>query len=229
MFPPLTIELSDVVFQVEERTVLKSLNLSLPEQRIGIVGSNGSGKSTLLRMLNGLIVPTQGEVLVDGTSTQSNAKQIRNKIAFVFQNPDNQIILPTIEEDLAFGLKNFGYSKQVIASRVDATLESLGMTDRRHERCHILSGGQKQLLAIAGALIRQPECILFDEPTTLLDLRNARRIADVMYQLDQKIIAVTHDLDLLHGFDRVLVIEDGEVIADDTPKAALSFYKAAMS
>ncbi|MTI16857.1 ABC transporter ATP-binding protein [Rhodobacteraceae bacterium RKSG542] len=223
------IEFNAVGYQSGEHEILKELNLFMSEPRIGIVGSNGSGKSTFLRLINGLLVPTTGEVWVDGLETRRCAKQVRDRISFVFQNPDNQIVLPTVEEDLAFGLSRSDLSAEIIAKRVDDVLERLDLAHKRHEPCHVLSGGQKQLLAIAGALVRRPATIIFDEPTTLLDLRNARRIADVIYSLEQNVITVTHDLTLLEGFDRVMVMNDGEVVADDTPKAALSYYRRLMS
>ncbi|ADP09984.1 Cobalt import ATP-binding protein CbiO [Erwinia sp. Ejp617] len=223
------LELQGVSHAFAERQVLNNINLQLTEKRIGIVGSNGCGKSTFARLLNGLLLPKQGEVRVDGLNTRQHGKAVRRKVGFVFQNPDNQIVFPLVEEDLAFGMKNLGLSKATIRERTDAALARYDMQDLRQHPAHLLSGGQKQLLAISGVLVMEPQYIVFDEPTTLLDLRNKRRIAEAIAGLEQTAIVVSHDLDFLQDFDRVLVFEGGQVVADDIPAVALNAYIRMMS
>ncbi|TGD93878.1 energy-coupling factor ABC transporter ATP-binding protein [Methylobacterium nonmethylotrophicum] len=223
------IEIRHVGHAFGERTVLRDLSLDLTERRIAVVGGNGSGKSTFARLLNGLLVPTRGTVRVDGLDTRRDGRAVRRKVGFVFQNPDNQIVLPVVAEDLAFGLKNLGLPKDEIARRTDEALRRYGLHDVADHPAHLLSGGQKQLLAIAGVLAMAPDVIVFDEPTTLLDLRNKRRIAQAIDGLAQRAIVVSHDLDLLEAFDRVLVFEDGRVVIDDKPAVALPAYVAMMS
>ncbi|SEP37397.1 biotin transport system ATP-binding protein [Methylobacterium sp. ap11] len=223
------IEIRQVGHAFGERTVLRDLTLDLAEQRIAVVGANGSGKSTFARLLNGLLVPNSGTVRVDGLDTRRDGKAVRRKVGFVFQNPDNQIVLPVVAEDLAFGLKNLGLPKDEIARRVDEALDRYDLRALRDHPAHLLSGGQKQLLAIAGVLAMAPEVIVFDEPTTLLDLRNKRRIAQAIDALPQRAIVVSHDIAFLEHFDRVLVFEDGRVAIDDRPAVALPAYVAMMS
>lgn len=223
------IEIRNVSLSYGDRTVLHQVSLSLTERRIAIIGANGSGKSSFARLLNGLVLPTKGEVQIDGQSTKTHGKDIRQKVGFVFQNPDNQIVFPVVEEDLAFGMKNLGFSKEKIARKTDEILARYDMTDFREHPAHLLSGGQKQLLAISGVLVMEPRYIVMDEPTTLLDLRNKRRVAQAIDALDQTVILVSHDLGLLEGFDRVIVFEDGHVIEDATPDIAIPAYIQRMS
>lgn len=223
------IEIRNVSHRFGDREVLKGIDLRLSERRIGIVGSNGSGKSTFARLLNGLQLPTTGEVLVDGLDTRKDGKAVRRKIGFVFQNPDNQIVFPVVEEDLAFGLKNLHVGKAEIAAKVDAVLDRYGLAAYRNHSAHLLSGGQKQLLAISAVLVMEPQYVVFDEPTTLLDLRNKRKIARVIRELEQTAIVVSHDFELLRDCERVIVFDEGRVAVDDEPSRALDRYVAMMS
>lgn len=223
------IQLHAVSHHFGERPVLRGLTLSLSERRIAVVGGNGSGKSTFARLLNGLLIPEEGKVLVEGLDTRTDARAVRRKVGFVFQNPDHQIVLPTVEEDLAFGLKNLRLAPGEIASRVSAILLRYGLEDFRHHPAHLLSGGQKQLLALSSVLVMQPRYIVFDEPTTLLDLRNKRRFTQAIHELPQTAIVVSHDLELLRDFDRVLVFDEGRIIQDDVPSVALEAYVRSMA
>ncbi|MFZ5965485.1 energy-coupling factor ABC transporter ATP-binding protein [Thalassococcus sp. BH17M4-6] len=222
------IELTSVHVAYQDRVVLRDISLTLTERRIGIIGSNGSGKSTFARLLNGLLLPSSGQVRVDGLDTRKDGKAVRRKVGFVFQNPDNQIVFPTVEEDIAFGMKNLGYDKNTIARKADEVLDRYGLQDHRTHPSHFLSGGQKQLLAISGVLVMAPDYIVFDEPTTLLDLRNKIRVARAIDALDQTAVVVTHDLDLLGDFDRVIVFADTRIIADGPPDMALRTYRDTM-
>ena len=204
--------------------VLADIDLVLAERRIAVIGANGSGKSTFARLLNGLVVPSEGRVRIDGLDTRKDAKAVRRRVGFVFQNPDHQIVLPTVEEDLAFGLRNLKLPGPEIAHRIDAALARYGLAALRNRSAHLLSGGEKQLLAIASVVVMDPRYIVFDEPTTLLDLRNARCIARIIAELPQTAIVVSHDFALIEGFDRVLVVERGRIVADDAPKSAIARY-----
>lgn len=223
------IQVQAVTHGFGDRVILDQITLTLTEQRVGIVGSNGSGKSTFVRLLNGLLIPDRGDVWVDGLNTRQHTKTIRRKVGFVFQNPDNQIVFPIVEEDLAFGLKNLKLSKSEIADRIHTVLQRYRLEHLRHHPTHLLSGGEKQLLAILSVLVMNPQYIIFDEPTTLLDLRNRNRIQRTLWQLEQPIIAVSHDLELLKDFDRVIVFEAGAVVMDAHPTIALPYYIQQMS
>ncbi|MEP3631577.1 MAG: ATP-binding cassette domain-containing protein [Shimia thalassica] len=223
------INIHNVSLSYADRTVLRNVSLSLTERRIAVIGANGSGKSSFARMLNGLVLPTKGEVEIDGLNTRTQGKDIRQKVGFVFQNPDNQIVFPVVEEDLAFGMKNLGFSKEKIAQKTDEILTRYDMRDLREHPAHLLSGGQKQLLAISGVLVMEPSYIIMDEPTTLLDLRNKRRVSEAIMALEQTVILISHDLDLLHDFDRVIVFDEGRVIEDNIPSVAVPAYVKRMT
>ncbi|WP_067541364.1 energy-coupling factor ABC transporter ATP-binding protein [Nocardia crassostreae] len=218
------IELTGVSHRFGEREVLRGIDLTLREDWIAVIGSNGSGKSTFTRLLNGLQVPTEGQVRVDGLDTRKQGKAVRRQVGFVFQDPDVQIVMPTVAEDLAFGLKHHGLGKAEIADRVTEVLADYGLTDYRDHPAHLLSGGQKQMLAIAAVLAVRPKYVIFDEPTTLLDLRNKRRITTLLHDLPQQVVVISHDLDLLTDFDRVLVFDEGHIVADGPPADSIARY-----
>lgn len=207
-----------------ERTVLSGIDLTLSERRIGVIGANGSGKSSFARLLNGLLLPSRGSVTVAGLDTRKDAKAVRRKVGFLFQNPDNQIVYPTVGEDVAFGLKGRKLPKAEIAARVEATLQRFSLAGFGDRLVHELSGGERQMVALAGVMILEPEWLLLDEPTTLLDRRNTRTIMAAVEALDQHVVLVTHDLRLLEGFDRVVVFEAGRVVADAPPAEAIPAY-----
>ncbi|GAA1949612.1 energy-coupling factor ABC transporter ATP-binding protein [Agromyces allii] len=222
--------MSEIVFEgvshdFGAERVVDDVSLVLAERRIGIVGANGSGKSTLARMINGLVSPAAGRVLVDGLDVSRRAREVRRRVGFVFTNADNQIVMPTVREDVAFTLRRHKLEKADAAARVDATLERLGLTDLADRPAHRLSGGQKQLLALASVLVAEPGILVADEPTTLLDARNARLIARHFASLDQQLVVVSHQLELLEDFDRVIVMEHGRIVADDVPSIALDAYR----
>jgi biotin transport system ATP-binding protein len=223
------IDLADVSHSYGDRPVLTNVSVTLTERRVGVIGGNGSGKSTFARLLNGLVLPSAGTVTVDGLDTRTQGREVRRRVGFVFQDPDAQIVHPTVEEDLAFGPHNQGLPADEIARRVDEVLVRYGLAGHRDHPAHLLSGGQKQLLAIAGVLVMHPQRIVFDEPTTLLDLTNTRRVSRVIDELEQDVVVVTHHLDSLGGFDRVLVFEDGRVVADGSPGETVPWYVARMS
>ncbi|MBB2910721.1 biotin transport system ATP-binding protein [Streptosporangium becharense] len=207
------------------RPVLREVSLRLAERRIGVIGQNGSGKSTLARLLNGLVLPDEGSVRVDGLDTGKDARRVRARVGFVFQNPDNQIVFPIVSEDMAFGLKNLGVPKREIPGRVTAALGEFGIGHLAERQAHLLSGGEKQLVALAAVMVMRPSVVVFDEPTTLLDLRNRNLIRDAVARMEQSAVMVTHDLDLLAGFDRVLVVHEGRIAYDADPASAVGWYR----
>ena len=219
----------DVAVERDGRVALDALSLSLGERRIGLVGGNGSGKTTLLKLVNGLIMPTRGTVEVGGLSTAADIRAVRRRVGYVFQNPDHQIVFPIVIEDMVFGLKNIGVAKAERERRARAALDGLGIGHLAERAIHALSGGEKQLVALAAVLVMEPALVLFDEPTTLLDLKNRNLIARTIAGLPQRAIVASHDLDLLAGFDRVIVLEAGRVVFDGPPGPALRLYRERMA
>jgi len=217
--------LESVTHRFDGRTVLADVDLRLTERRVGVVGANGSGKSTLIRLLNALVLPDRGRVTVDGIDVRADPKAARRTVGFVFQNPDNQIVMPIVAEDLAFGLRGRKLDKAEVARRVDAALARFGLEHLRDQPAHRLSGGEKQLAAIAGVWITRPKLLVMDEPTTALDLRNRRLVIEAIRGLDEPVIAVTHDLEWLTEFDRVLLLDAGRVIADGPADAVVALYR----
>jgi biotin transport system ATP-binding protein len=214
-----------VSHRVGDRTVLDSVDVTLTERRVGVVGLNGSGKSTLARLLNGLVLPTSGRVVVEGLDTARDAAAVRRRVGFVFTDPDAQIVMPTAGEDVAFSLRRKGLSKAQARERADQVLDAYGLAGRGDAPAHLLSGGEKQLLALASVLAAEPALVVCDEPTTLLDLRNTRRVGALLAGLDQSVLLVTHHLDELADYDRVLVLHEGRLVADDVPPVALDAYR----
>jgi biotin transport system ATP-binding protein len=215
------IEFTDVSVEKNGVAILKCISVRLSERRVGIVGRNGSGKSTFARLFNGIETPSAGTVTLNGDAKR---KSLRRHVGFVFQNPDNQIVYPIVSEDLLFGLKNLKLPADEAKARVEEVLERFGLFYLRDRFTHQLSGGEKQMIALAGVLVMRPQMIVLDEPTTLLDLWNKRRFMTAIEELDQQVVVVSHDLDLLEGFDRILHIEDGSIVADGSPETVLKNY-----
>lgn len=212
-----------------ERTILHPTTLTLTEQRIGVIGSNGSGKSTLARMINGLVTPTAGSVTVDGLDVDRKGAAVRRRVGFTFTDPAAQLVMPTCVEDVELSLRRTVKDR---VRRKQVSLETLarfGLSERAEVSVHALSGGQRQLLALAGVLATEPEVIVTDEPTTLLDLRNTRMVGDLLFSLPQQLVLVTHDLDLVRRCERVLVVEDGRVCFDGEADAAVKHYVQTVS
>jgi len=220
------IEICRVSHAFDVHTVLKDISLTLSERRIAIIGANGSGKTTLARTLNGLVVPQKGDVLVDGFSARKKGPDVRRLVGYVFQNPEHQIVMPTVEEDLAFGLENMNLPKAEIRARVDTMLAAHRFSDRRNSAAHLLSGGEQKLLTLLSVLIMEPRYIIFDEPMNSLDRRARRRLSMMMDVLEQSVITITHDLDLVADYDRAILIHDGAVAADGAPGDVIRHYFA---
>lgn len=209
--------------------VVHGVDVTLEEHRIGVIGANGSGKSTFARMLNGLVLPSEGAVIVDGLETSRHGREIRRRVGFCFTDPDSQIVMPTVAEDVAFGLRRRGLTKPEVSAMVEGILVTYGLDGHADHAAHLLSGGQKQLLALASILVTEPRLLVMDEPTTLLDLRNTRMVAELVAGLPQQVVLVTHDLDLLADFDRVLVFDDARMVHDSTPANSIKAYRDLMA
>ncbi|HYI55160.1 MAG TPA: ABC transporter ATP-binding protein [Microlunatus sp.] len=215
-------------YATQRRPVLHDVTVELGEHRIGVIGANGSGKSTFARLLNGLVVPDRGIVTVDGHDTRRDGRRVRQLVGFCFTDPDAQIVMPTVAEDVAFSLRRRDLRGKALEGRVTEVLDRFGLAGHADHPAQLLSGGQKQLLALASVLVTEPALLVLDEPTTLLDLRNAGLIADVLAGLDEQVVLLTHHLDLLAGYDRVLVFDEGRLVADAPPAAAIDHYRALM-
>jgi biotin transport system ATP-binding protein len=218
------IEFKAVTVRAAGNMLLENLTVSLREHRIAVIGANGSGKSTMARLMNALLLPSEGEVLISGASTADDARTARRRVGLVFQNPEHQIVMPTVEEDMAFGLKNLGLRPGDIAEKVKAALARHGLLDKRESPAHLLSGGEKKLLSVLSVLVMEPETVVVDEPLASLDLANRRRILALLDSLPQQLIAMTHDLDTIAAFDRALLLHRGRLIADGRPAEVIARY-----
>jgi biotin transport system ATP-binding protein len=209
-----------------DRTALRDVSVSLDQRRIGVIGSNGSGKSTFARMLNGLVQPTSGSVLVHGLDPARQSKQLRRRVGFIFSNPDVQIVMPTVVEDVAFSLRGRGLTSSEAGARVSAVLDRFSLSEHSDAPAHSLSGGQKQLLALSSILVGEPTLIVADEPTALLDAANRRRIADhLLEELPQQLVLVTHDLRMAARCDVVLRFDAGRLVECGAPGDVVARYE----
>ena len=224
------IELEHVSFSYdgEERKVLSDVSLSIEKGTfLSVIGHNGSGKSTFSRLLNGLLIPTSGKVLVDGldTANKKNLKEIRRQVGVVFQNPDNQIVSDTVEEDTAFAPENLGLGRKEISERVERSLSSVGLLDKRYDNPNELSGGEKARLSLAGILAMDPEVLVLDEVTAMLDPEGRERIMEILVDLKTQgktIIFITHHTEETLSSDRLIVFKDGLPIKDGKPREIYS-------
>ncbi|MGX9296711.1 energy-coupling factor ABC transporter ATP-binding protein [Tsukamurella paurometabola] len=221
------IRLDDVHHAYDDRPVLRGITAELSERRIGIIGANGSGKSTLARTFNGLVVPDSGTVETLGLDMRKKRSEVRRRVGFMFADASAQIVMPTPAEDVALSLRPPGRGRKqpVDAERVAAVLAEFGLADHADAPAQLLSSGQKQMLAFASVLVTDPEILVCDEPTTLLDLRNVLKVRDRLAALEQQVILLTHHLDMLDDFDRVLVMDDGALVHDGPPAESIAFYR----
>ena len=209
--------------------VFTDLNLTIEQGSfVAVLGSNGCGKSTLAKHFNSILLPCGGKVYVCGldTSDEELLIRIRRNVGMVFQNPDNQIVANVVEEDVAFGPENLGISSPEIARRVEQALKHVGMYEYREHAPHLLSGGQKQRIAIAGIIAMEPQCIVLDEPTAMLDPRGRKEVMDTVKKLNQDknitVVLITHHMDEAAQADRVVVLHKGTVATDGTPEEVFS-------
>jgi len=221
------IEFDAVSVAFEGKTALDNVSIKLDQQRIGVIGLNGSGKSTFARLLNGLVQPTSGTVTVGGINPATDAKAARRQTGFIFSNPDVQIIMPTVIEDVAFSLRGAGLNKDEVQAKALAALKRFKIDHLADQTAHSLSSGQKQLLAICAILVTEPKLIVADEPTALLDLVNSRRIAQALLRdLPQQIVVVTHDLELAARCDILLRFADAKLVQVGEPREVIAAYLA---
>ena len=214
---------------IDGTRILDDVTVRLDQPRIAVIGANGSGKSTFARTLNGLVAPTQGRVEVRGIDPAREPKRARAAVGFLFSNPDAQILMPTPGEDLSLSLRAGGTAKADVPALVAEGLARFGLADRGDQPAYSLSGGQKQLLALAAVLIREPRVVIADEPTTLLDLGNARRMARLLLgeedgPIAEQTVIVTHDLDLARRCDVVLRFAHGRLVAQGDPAEIIDGY-----
>lgn len=209
--------------------VLNGVSLSVKKgEFVAVIGHNGSGKSTLSKQLNAILLPTGGRVLVDSIDTQDEDKiyDIRRRVGLVLQNPDNQLVASIVEEDVAFGPENIGIEPEEIRRRVDNALKSVGMYEYRHHAPHKLSGGQKQRVAIAGILAMEPDCIVLDEPTAMLDPEGREEVISAVTKLNREqgitVVLITHNMEETVNCDRVIVMDKGKVLTEGTPYEVFS-------
>lgn len=212
-----------------ERYAVKGVNLEVKRgEFLVVLGHNGSGKSTIAKHINALLVPTEGTVFVDGldTSDEENVWKIRSTAGMVFQNPDNQLVATIVEEDVAFGPENLGIEPSEIRKRVDESLNKVGMSEYKRHAPHLLSGGQKQRVAIAGILAMKPQCIVFDEPTAMLDPNGRKEVMETIKDLNENygitIVLITHYMDEAAMGDRIVVVDNGRIKMEGNPREIFS-------
>lgn len=246
--PVAAIEFHSTSLRLSGREVLRELSFSSDVKRLAIIGENGSGKSSLARLIGGLLAPSSGQARILGLDPVRELNELRRRVALVFSNPDVQIVMPTVAEDVAFSLRQAKLPRAELQARVSAALERFGLSELASHSTHELSGGQKQLLALAGAFVREPELVIADEPTGYLDARNARRIADHLLgseasatspasgasgasgapggsAIEHRLVLVTHDLSLAARCDQAILIDDGRISNIGAPREVIAQYE----
>lgn len=225
------IEVKNLTFRYGEEgaEALREIDLTFEKGVFtAVLGRNGSGKSTLAKHLNAILLPSGGSVFVDGIDTRDEKRllDVRKKVGMVFQNPDNQLVASSVEEDVAFGLENMGVPHEEMEQRIEAALKAVGMYERRKSAAHLLSGGQKQRVAIAGVIAMEPETVVFDEPTAMLDPRGRREVMETIKMMRQRlgmtVILITHSMDEAAKADRIVVIDSGRIAMDGEPREIFS-------
>lgn len=211
------------------RTILDEITLTLTEQRIALVGGNGSGKSTLLRLVNGLASATSGHVVVNDLDPHEHGAKVRRMVGFVFTDPMSQLVMPTPREDVELSLRRTMKDRSARRDEALRILTERGLAEQADQSVYDLSGGERQLVALASVLAVEPRILVMDEPTTLLDLRNRNRFRATLSELPQQVVLATHDLDLARDADRVIVVEGGRVLADGDPGETVDFYVASLA
>lgn len=218
----------DVSLHVDGKTLLSQITVNANERRIGIVGRNGSGKTTLARVLAGLVPATEGSVKIAGIDVARDRKGALGRIGILFQNPDHQIIFPTVEEEIAFGLTQMGQSADEAAQGVAQILAQFDKSHWAKAAIHQLSQGQRQLVCLMSVLVMAPSVIILDEPFAGLDIPTTKQLARLLAGLDVTLVLITHDPDVLRDYDRVLWIDSGVIVQDDNPAPVLAAFEARM-
>lgn len=219
----------NLAYAREGRQIIHPLSLSLTEHRIGIIGRNGSGKSTFARLIAGLIAPDQGRVLIGDADMLKDRQAALRAIGVLFQNPDHQIIFPTVIEEIGFGLRQMGYNKAQIVPLADAILARFGREHWKDRTVHNMSEGQRHLVCLMAVLAMAPDVILLDEPYAGLDMPTQLHLARILEALPETVIQISHQISSLEGYDRVIWFEAGEVVADGAPIEVLKGYREKMT
>ena len=220
-----SIEFASVTVTANDRPILKDISFVFEGTRLAVLGANGSGKSTLLRLLNGLRQPSSGTVRIDGEEVSSREHR---RVGFVFQNPDAQILMPTVAEDIQFGLQQWGIAAKDQTARLDQALAQFNLSHLRSQPCHSLSGGEKQRLALAAVMVLEPEVLVLDEPSTLLDLPSARDFRQRLASFEPAAVMATHDYDDLVGFDQAIVLHQGALMFQGPIDESIASYEEAV-
>jgi len=205
--------------------ILHPVSLSLTESRIAVIGANGSGKSTLLRLINGLLLPSSGSVSIDGADTARRGSLVRRRVGFVFTDPLSQLVMPTGRDDVELSLRRSIRSAAERRAAAEQALGRFGLLHLADRSIYDLSGGERQLMALAAVLATDPDILVADEPSTLLDLRNTVRLRGILASLPQQVIFTTHDLDFAADAERVLVVDSGQIVSDGPPGAGIAAYR----
>lgn len=221
-----SILLEDVTLRRGGRLVLDRVSLALREKRIGLIGNNGSGKSSLVRLLNGLLQADEGRVVVHGLNAREEAPELPRKVGFIFQNPDHQIIFPTVAEEVAFSLEQAGMPRREAARQAVPALARFGRDAWAERPVHALSEGEKQFLCIIAVLVMEPAVLILDEPFSSLDLPTRRRLEGMIAGLPQQVILVAHELDAFAAYERVIWLHEGRVAMDGAPDEVIRAYRA---
>jgi biotin transport system ATP-binding protein len=223
---PIDIAFTSVNFAIDGVGIIHDLSCRLRVRRLAVLGTNGSGKSTFLRLLDGLEQASSGTVSVMGIDPAKQPKRLHAQVGFIFTNPDTQIIMPTVREDVAFSLRGMKLDRETVERRVTEQLEAYGLLEHADTPAHSLSGGQKQMLALASVLVRDPRLVVADEPTTMLDLPNARLVSDYLIErLERPVIIATHDLELASRCDHAIRFEGGRIAETGTPESVIEHYR----
>ncbi|OUE18631.1 Biotin transport ATP-binding protein BioM [Clavibacter michiganensis] len=223
---PAALHLAGVGVRLGDLEALHDVTLDVDARTVAVIGENGSGKSTFARLVGGLVERTSGELRVLGIDPGRGSRELRRRVALVFSNPDAQIVMPTVAEDVAFSLRPERPSRAESDARVAGALRRLGIEHLADRSSHELSGGQKQLLALAGAFVRRPDLVIADEPTAYLDARNARRVADHLFEPGHRLVLVTHDLAAAARCDAAVLFAGGRLIRTGAPAAVIAEYEA---
>lgn len=219
------IALRDVRVETDDGVVLLTdVTLAIAARRTAVIGANGSGKTTLARLLNGLTTPSAGTVSVDGRDVAGERAEVQRRVGFVFASADHQLVYPTPVEDVALGLRARGVPRTQARERATAALASVGIAHKADQAIHTLSGGEKHLAALAAVLVLEPDWLVVDEPTTTLDLVNRRRVMEVLERLPQRLVVVSHDLDLVRTLDEAVLIHDTRVAGTGDPGTMIERY-----
>ncbi|MCS0500927.1 energy-coupling factor ABC transporter ATP-binding protein [Ancylobacter mangrovi] len=224
--PDPLIRLDKVTLRRGGRVVLDALSLELAEKRIGLIGTNGSGKSSLVRLFNGLLSADEGRVVVHGLDATGKAAELPRKVGFIFQNPDHQIIFPTVAEEVAFSLEQAGRPRREAAREAVPALARFGRAHWAERPVHTLSEGEKQLVCIIAVLVMEPAVLVFDEPFSSLDLPTRRRLEALIATLPQQVVMIAHELDAFGAYDRVIWLDEGRVRMDGPPGEVVGAYRA---